>query len=128
MPDEKTYEERDLRPKVVGVFAGSLVALTIFTLLAMGWLLRVFSPTQAKPPPIVSEPEPLRPGPKLQVSPARELSELRAMEDLQLHSYRWVDAEAGIASIPIERAMDLIAKRGLPVHESTDQPNAEKKQ
>jgi hypothetical protein len=127
VPDEKTYEERDLRPKVVGAFAGSLVALTILTLLGMGWLLRVFSPTQAKPPPIVSESEPLRPGPKLQVSPARELSELRAMEDLQLHSYRWVDVEAGIVSIPIERAMELIAERGLPVRESTAQPNGEKK-
>ena len=127
MPDEKTYEERDLRPKAVGIFAASLVALTIFTLLAMGWLLRIFSPPRAKTPPIASEPELLQPGPRLQVSPARELSEMRAMEDLQLHSYRWVDAEAGIASIPIERAMELIAKRGLPVNESRDQPNGARK-
>jgi hypothetical protein len=52
---------------------------------------------------------------------------MRAMEDLQLHSYRWVDIEAGIASIPIERAMELIVKRGLPVRQSTDRPMGESK-
>ncbi len=33
----------------------------------------------------------------------------------QLDSYGWVDEKAGIAHIPIERAMELIAQRGLPV-------------
>lgn len=33
----------------------------------------------------------------------------------QLNSYGWVDEQAGIAHIPIERAIDLIAERGLPV-------------
>jgi hypothetical protein len=127
MHELKTYEERDLRPKAVGAFFASLVALAIFVLLAMGWLLRALSPTPARLPPIVSEPEALRPGPQLQVSPARELREMRAMEDLQLHSYRWVDIEAGIASIPIERAMELIVKRGLPVRQSTDRPMGESK-
>jgi hypothetical protein len=33
----------------------------------------------------------------------------------QLNSYGWVDEKAGVAHIPIERAMELIAQRGLPV-------------
>ncbi|MGA9528685.1 MAG: hypothetical protein WBS24_11260 [Terriglobales bacterium] len=39
----------------------------------------------------------------------------------QLNSYGWVDQQTGVAHIPIERAMDLIVERGLPVlpaHES----------
>ncbi|MFZ0481122.1 MAG: hypothetical protein WAL71_18430 [Terriglobales bacterium] len=33
----------------------------------------------------------------------------------QLNSYGWVDQQDGVAHIPIERAMDLIVERGLPV-------------
>ena len=32
----------------------------------------------------------------------------------QLNSYGWVDQNAGVARIPIGRAMDLIAEHGLP--------------
>jgi len=31
-----------------------------------------------------------------------------------LHQYAWVDPDKGIVKIPIDRAMDLIAQRGLP--------------
>jgi hypothetical protein len=33
----------------------------------------------------------------------------------QLNSYGWVDKSAGVAHIPIDRAMGLIVERGLPV-------------
>ena len=33
----------------------------------------------------------------------------------QLNSYGWVDQNAGVAHIPIDRAMDLITQQGLPV-------------
>ena len=36
----------------------------------------------------------------------------------QLNSYGWVDEQGGVAHIPIERAMDLIVERGLPVRPS----------
>ena len=118
---EKNYEARDIQPRAVGLFGVSLIALTIFTLLVMSWLWRAFSAPAAKPPPITAmEAEKSRPGPQLQVTPARDLQEMRAMEDRQLHSYRWVDSEAGIVAVPIERAMDLIAERGLPVHGMTN--------
>jgi hypothetical protein len=36
-------------------------------------------------------------------------------EEGQLQSYGWVDQDAGQARIPVSRAMELIAERGLPV-------------
>lgn len=36
-------------------------------------------------------------------------------QEKQLNSYGWVDEKAGVAHIPIERAMELVAQRGLPV-------------
>jgi hypothetical protein len=40
--------------------------------------------------------------------------ELRTAEDTDLNSYGWVDRTAGIARIPIDRAMQLLLERGLP--------------
>ncbi|HEV2234629.1 MAG TPA: hypothetical protein VGV68_14650 [Terriglobia bacterium] len=55
------------------------------------------------------------PGPGLQVHPAQDLKRLVLGEDEKLNSYGWVDQKAGIARIPIDRAMDLLIEKGLPV-------------
>ncbi len=39
----------------------------------------------------------------------QELQRLRAGQMEQLNSYRWLDPKKGIAALPIERAMELIA-------------------
>ena len=55
------------------------------------------------------------PSPRIQADPAAELTKMKA-EDLGLLSeYGWVDRKAGIARIPVERAIDILAKSGLPV-------------
>ncbi len=36
------------------------------------------------------------------------------MKTKKLNSYGWVDRKHGVIRIPIERAMDLVAQRGLP--------------
>jgi hypothetical protein len=36
-------------------------------------------------------------------------------QENQLNSYGWVDDKGGVAHIPIERAMELMVQRGLPV-------------
>ena len=56
------------------------------------------------------------PEPRLQPNPARDLREMRAAEEQLLHQYAWIDPDKGIVRIPIERAMDLIAQRGLPAY------------
>ncbi len=42
-------------------------------------------------------------------------------EDLLLDNYSWVDQSQGKVRIPIERAMELIAQRGLPVAPAVQQ-------
>ncbi len=54
------------------------------------------------------------PQPRLLVTPGASLAELRAAEEADLNSYGWVDRKAGIARIPIDRAMQLLLERGLP--------------
>jgi cytochrome c oxidase cbb3-type subunit III len=55
---------------------------------------------------------PAPPKPTIQ---ARQLLEMRAAEDAALHSYGWVDRPAGVVRMPIDRAMELVLDRGLPV-------------
>src|SRR5262249_58533171 len=55
------------------------------------------------------------PEPRLQVSPAQDLREMRASEDARLNTYGWADQTAGVVHIPVEQAMQILAQRGLPV-------------
>ena len=40
---------------------------------------------------------------------SEELRDLRAREDTELHSYKFLDRDKGLVRIPIERAMELLA-------------------
>ncbi|HLY17118.1 MAG TPA: hypothetical protein VKR61_07825 [Bryobacteraceae bacterium] len=55
------------------------------------------------------------PEPRLQAYPSRDMRDMRAAEDRLLHEYDWIDPDKGIVRIPVDRAMDLIAQRGLAV-------------
>ena len=61
------------------------------------------APAQETPPP-----------PNLQVHPSRDLTEYEKTILRQLDSYGWIDKPQGIVHIPIERAIELTAERGLP--------------
>ena len=43
-----------------------------------------------------------------------EINDFRMQEEQTLNSYGWVDQQAGVVRIPIDRAMELLAQRGLP--------------
>jgi hypothetical protein len=59
------------------------------------------------------------PTPRLQTDDGnQDIADLHAREDLLLENYSWVDQSQGSPQrvrIPIKRAMELIAQRGLPV-------------
>jgi hypothetical protein len=54
------------------------------------------------------------PLPRLEVNERAEIYGTRFKEEELLNTYGWVDQKAGVAHIPIDRAMDLIAQQGLP--------------
>ena len=55
------------------------------------------------------------PKPRLQRDDVQEMRVQLYGEEGRLQSYGWTDKDAGEARIPVSRAMDLIAERGLPV-------------
>lgn len=64
------------------------------------------------PAPSVANEFPL---PRLETNELGQLNDQRLQEENILNTYGWVDQKAGVAHIPIERAMQLLAQRGLPV-------------
>jgi hypothetical protein len=54
------------------------------------------------------------PQPRLERNERVEIRDFRLKEEQTLNSYGWVDEKAGVVHIPIERAMQLQAQRGLP--------------
>jgi hypothetical protein len=56
------------------------------------------------------------PTPRLETDDGnQDLTDLHGREDLLLEHYTWIDRGKGAVRIPIERAMEIIAQKGLPV-------------
>lgn len=55
------------------------------------------------------------PSPQLEVDERTQLDSIRLSEEEKLATYDYIDQKSGTVRIPIDRAMDLIAQRGLPV-------------
>jgi hypothetical protein len=60
------------------------------------------------------------PKPNLQMNPQVDLATFRAQEDAELNGYGWINRTSGVVRIPIERAMELIAQRGLPTRTNAE--------
>jgi len=56
------------------------------------------------------------PQPRLEENERTELRSFIEDQDRKLATYDWVDKDRGTVRIPIDRAMELIVQRGLPVH------------
>jgi hypothetical protein len=55
------------------------------------------------------------PQPRLEEDERTQLRQFIENQDSKLATYNWVDKEKGVVQIPIDRAMDLLVERGLPV-------------
>jgi hypothetical protein len=63
------------------------------------------------------------PTPRVQADDGnQDVADLHAREDLLLDHYTRVEGKPGTIRIPIERAMELIAQRGLPVAPAAQEP------
>jgi hypothetical protein len=117
-PSSPRHEQSSLIIRPIVLFGLGLLALSAVTFASMGWLFDFFATRQAKidvlPSPL-ADPRQLPPEPRLQVVPTQDLQKMRAAENAVLQSYDWVDREAGIVRIPIDRAIEVLAEKGLPV-------------
>lgn len=126
-----SYERQDLKPSGILYF---LLGLGVATLLCILGLRALFpfldrreKSSQPEVNPLITNrvedtrhvergyPQSVFPSPKLEEDERGQLDDIRTNEDKTLYSYGWVDEKTGTVRIPIERAMDLLVQRGLPV-------------
>ena len=113
----RDHERSDIRVGAVLALALGMIVAAVVLHAALYWLFDYFATSAARsdtpPPALALTPQP-PPEPRLQAAPSDDLQQLRAREDATLHSYGWVDRDSGVVRIPIDRAIDLVAERGLP--------------
>jgi hypothetical protein len=111
------YETRDANVRGIFDFLVVLAIVLVFTALLCWGLFKYFSVRYAhrEPASPFAETRQLPPGPQLQVSPRQDLLRFRAEQERSLESYSWENRENGTVRVPIERAMEMLLKQGLPV-------------
>lgn len=137
--DHNDFEREDLSPLGVMYFLLGLAVVVIAIYLIVTGMYNFLdryerthsqgavSPmVPAKPDTRVINPEdPLAfPQPRLETEERTQFTGYIQKQDQTLLTYGWIDKENGTARIPIDRAMDLIVQRGLPVRQENTSSSA----
>jgi hypothetical protein len=137
-----SFEHEDLSPRaIIYFFVALIVSLGVLYVIVFGMYRFLDSynhANQATMSPMVAPEADTRavtdkdtevfPEPRLEKSERTELRDFIESEDRKLATYNWIDKDKGIVRIPIDRAMDLVVQRGLPVRPQTkeqEQPQKE---
>lgn len=115
------YERSDLSPRSIVMFGIGIIAATVLAVLITSLIIYYRAAQHARreiPVPRLAKERELNPQPRLEVDAPSKLREMRAGEDALLNSYGWVDKNAGVVRIPIDRAMEILASKGLPARNS----------
>src|SRR5262245_2104336 len=123
MDHQVGHELSDLRPGYIALFGIVLTtiigAAAVITSLLIYFKAAEQSRHETPVPRFGREREPT-PEPRLQSDAHNELRQMRVAEDAMLNSYGWVDKDSGRVRIPIERAMEILAKKGLPARKQEE--------
>ena len=115
------YEHSDMNPVVVGIAAVGLLVVLGLVLLGVtlfGQAVVGIPFTISRPADLINglqaAPAPTPPAPALEAESGQTFGPYRALAQQRLNSYGWVDRSAGVVRMPIDRALELTAQRGLP--------------
>jgi len=118
MAEHPGHERTDADAGPLALVGITMAVLVVGAFVSMVILYKVFAYYQ---PMLSDDPHPLAElrqvttEPRLQVDPPRQKFELKEIEENVLSGYDWVDREEGIVRIPVNRAIEILAERGLPI-------------
>ncbi|HLZ93045.1 MAG TPA: hypothetical protein VKQ28_15145 [Candidatus Acidoferrum sp.] len=126
--DTVSFETRDVKARTIYAYLAVLAAAVVLSYVVCVFVLRatekLAADSETLPPPVRMEMgkdyRTLPPEPRLQGVPGHNIdpqSDLRQKmrEDTEANEKAgWIDQNSGIAQIPVEDAMKIIAGKGLP--------------
>jgi len=124
---EERFEHRDINAWAIYKFGIALAFLCVLASALLFGLYRYFLARQGGPMPqelVNVDARRLPPMPRLQSAPITDLKDMRAAEDQILTGYGWVDQQHGVVRIPIDRAIDLLAQRGVAARPQNEPQSA----
>jgi hypothetical protein len=117
-PQGGGYEKTDTGVGLIIWGTVGLVILTAVSLVIVWGIFNYFKHREELSHRALSpmaSPSQLPPEPRLQIKSDEQIIHLHESEDHILSSYAWVDQKGGVVRVPIDKAMDLLMKKGLPL-------------
>jgi hypothetical protein len=109
-------ETTDFNLRYIVYFAVALLVGLAVVLAGATWVFKTFIKRDEREQVVRSEVQPVQVGPReprLQIDPEQENQQYLAEQRRTLSTFGWVDRGNGIARIPIDRAMDIVAQERL---------------
>ena len=125
---ETAYDRTDLNARAIFIFLAGIAVTVLFMQVLMWGFVRVYGRLEPKvrsrnalqqavstnPPKV--DPVLRFPSPQLQPDPVADMNKFREQESERLGSSG--QDGAGVRHIAIDEAIDMVAQRGLPVHQA----------
>jgi hypothetical protein len=114
---EVGHERSDVNITALVQFGIGLAALAVVSFVLIWVFYRVMEGVHGGPIPPTGlnvTANALPPEPRLQQTPITDLKSVLDAQNQLLTTYGWIDRQHGVVRVPIDRAIDLLAQRGLP--------------
>lgn len=110
---EDGHELSDASPKIIALFVVGLFVTIFFAMATLGWMyMHLYAKGAAMP--VRPRQQSFKHSASARTSIAKDWNAIDTLAHQRLDGYGWMDRTNGSVRIPIARAVELVAKEGLP--------------
>ncbi len=126
-PNGAGHEQSEVSVRLIVVSLAFLAVATAIVFVLVIGIFRYFYSSYSTAESIKLSQPVIPPEPRIEVAPYEQLQQLRVKEDHILNSYAYVDKASGVVRVPIDKAIDMLAAKGVASHNYLDDILAGKK-
>ena len=115
-PNGAGHEQSEVDVRLIVVSLAFLAVFTLIICVLVVGIFRYFHSYYGTDEAVRLSQPVIPPAPRIEVAPYEEYQRMKVREDHILNTYAWVDKSSGTVRVPIDRAIDLLAAKGLPSH------------
>jgi hypothetical protein len=119
-PNGAGHEQSEVSVRLIVVSLAFLAVATLIVLVLVVGIFRYFYDSNGTAEATRLSQPVVPPEPRIEVAPYEQLQQLRVKEDHVLNTYALLDKSSGTVRVPIDKAIDLLAAKGLPSHNYLD--------